>query len=530
MLILSNIDGHTLDSSCGQFDAVAIADGRIVATGTAADLFDRYRQSHPECLDGQGAVVMPGFIDSHLHVSGVASSLSELDVSDASSVDDLLGRITEYARTREPHQWIVGGGFDENRFPDSQLPTLAELDQAVGDTPLFLARVCRHVYLANSAAFAAAGVSRETPDPIAGFFGRNAYGGWTGAVYEQAALPFMTVLPDRSDEEWVEIVSDALLQLARLGITEIHSDDCRYLGGLLRTRTILTRAQQRVPIRIHELLSLEDWRQERLLQTSLPTRTEDELLAFGAVKLFADGSFGGRTAWLKEPYADASHTGQPTYTKTELLRLVEAIHADGFAVAIHAIGDAALDAVLDALEIHPPRSGALPDRIVHASLFSEEAAARAAKLAAVIDVQPRFIPSDLPWLSERLGSYRVRRAYPLRSLLQAGLMLAGGSDAPVEAASPLLGMHAAATRRVPGQTEVYGADENLTIDQAICLYCEGGAAARGKNKRALEPGSVADLVLLSRNPFECQNADELLQIQILGTVVAGRPVYWAARE
>ncbi len=494
-------------------------------------MFDRYRQLRPERLDAHGAVVLPGFIDSHLHVSGVASSLAELDVSDAHSVDDLLDRIAVYARTRAPGQWIVGGGFDENRFPESRLPTLAELDEASSAAPLFLARACRHVYLANSAAFAVAGVRRDSPDPDAGFFGRDARGEWTGAVYEQAALPFFAVLPDRSDDEWVEILSRALSQLARLGITEIHSDDCRYLGGLLRTRTLLSRAQQRAPIRIHELLSFEDWRQGRLTRTPLPVRTEDGLLSFGAVKLFADGSFGGRTAWLKEPYEDAPHAGQPTYTSMELRRLVEAIHTDGFAVAIHAIGDAALDAVLDALEAHPPASDAiLPDRIVHASLFSEEAAARAARLAVAIDVQPRFITSDLPWLRERIGAHRVRRAYPFRSLLQAGLKLAGGSDAPVEPASPLLGMHAAATRRILGHAEVHGADESLTVDQAVRLYTTGGAVARGGDKRAFEPGSPADLVLLARNPLGCQDADELPQIQILGTVVAGRPVYWAARE
>ncbi len=494
-------------------------------------MFDRYRQAHPELLDARGAVALPGFIDSHMHVSGVASSLAELDVADALSIDDLLGRIAVYARSREPGQWIVGGGFDENRFPERRLPTLAELDQATGNTPLFLARVCRHVYLANSAALAAAGVSREASDPVAGSFGRDARGEWTGAVYEQAALPFLAALPDRSDEEWIEILSNALTQLARLGITEIHSDDCRYLGGLLRTRNLLSRAQQKTPIRIHELLSLEDWRQGRLSQTPLPIGTEDGLLTFGAVKLFADGSLGGRTAWLKEPYLDAPHAGQPTYTRTELGQLVEAIHADGLAVAIHAIGDAALDAVLDALEAHPSAPGAmLPDRIVHASLFSEEAVARAAKLAVVIDVQPRFITSDLPWLRERLGSHRVKRAYPFRSLLQAGLKLAGGSDAPVEPASPLLGMHAAATRRILGQTGVDGGHETLTIEQAIELYTKDGAVARGGDKRTLEPGSPADLVLLSRDPFDCLDADELLEMQIMGTFVAGRPVYWAARE
>lgn len=518
-----------LGAAEGGADAVYTENGIIRAIGESRELELQLTGRTYETVDWAGAYVLPGLTDSHLHLSMQGVKLAALDFSETSSAQQMLAQIRERASATPRGEWIFGLNWNENAFTPASAPTLAELDEAAGDHPMYLTRTCFHAFLANSEAFRRAGLSAETPDPPSGAFGRDEAGGLNGWVYEEASKLLTRVQPEPDYAERKSAIRRACEYALSLGLTAAHTEDLRYLGGIDVMRRIHRELREEgLFFRSHQLIFHDYLDEAEAL--GLRAGEGDEWLRIGAIKIFSDGAIGGRTAMLNAPYHDAPETsGMAIHAKSELYALTARVRALGFPIAVHAIGDGAADLTLGAMEAYPLAGiTALPDRFIHAQVLDAKLLARMTKLPLIADIQPRFVVSDFPWVLERVGPQRTEYLYAWKKLIDAGVVCAGGSDAPIEPLNPLLGLHAAVTRRRPDSAvpaEGYLPQERLSLEQALGLFTEGSAlaAAESRERGRLQEGFAADFTVLDRDIAE--NEESLLRAQAVMTVVNGRVAY-----
>lgn len=514
-------------------NAVYTENGFIRAVGTTSELELQLSGRDYKTVDWNGAYVLPGLTDSHMHLSMQGMKLSALDFSDTLSKDRMLRQIRERAQQTPDGEWIFGLNWNENAFSPALAPTLAELNEAAGQHPLYLTRTCFHAFLANTEAFRRAGVNDETPDPPSGAFGRDESGRLNGWIYEEACKLLIAVQPEPNYAAKKATIRSACEYALSLGLTAAHTEDLRYLGGIdimrrihreLREEGILFRSHQLI---FHDYLD----EAERL---GLTAGDGDEWLRVGAVKIFSDGAVGGRTALLNAPYHDAPHTsGMAIHSAERLHRLTSRARSLGFPIAVHAIGDGAADLTLAAMEKFPLAGAGitnLPDRFIHAQVLDAELLHRMTKLQLIADIQPRFVASDFPWVLDRVGPERTDYLYAWKKIIDAGVICAGGSDAPIEPLNPLLGFHAAMTRRRPDLAEPvegYLPEERLSLEQSLWLFTEGSAlaAAEETERGRLHEGFAADFTVLDRDIAESEQS--LLQAKALMTVVNGQVAYRA---
>lgn len=535
MWMLTHANGYSLDvrggAQGGRFDAIVMDSDRIVAVGSGQELTLQFGGRVDKVLDVGGATVVPGLVDSHLHVSAYGQQALRLNLVGTRSKAELLTNIRNWAAQLPATAWVVGGGWDDNRFVDKQLPSMAELNEAAGGRPLVLTRICCHAYLANEAAFFAAGLGENPANPADGAFGRDAAGRLNGLVYENAAKPLLAVIPPFTREDWYKALKLAMQSALAAGLTAVHTDDTRALGNFTDVWQLyhhLTH-DDGVFLRVHELV---DWSvMDEVLQVRPQLPQPDLWLEQGAAKLFSDGALGGRTAWFSQPYSDAPDTsGTPMYTQEELNWRVRHAHEQGFPVAIHAIGDAALDATLTAMELAP--AVAQRDRLIHAENIRPDLLARmvARKNQMIVDIQPRFVCSDFPWVLERVGPARAPYVCAWKTMQEAGLWLCGGSDAPIEPFEPLLGIHAAVTRRPPFEARTgYAMEQALSPLDAVRLFGHSACVANHSEhqKGQLLPGWLADLTILDKDIVNPNDVNEIRDAKVLYTVVGGHIAYAA---
>jgi predicted amidohydrolase YtcJ len=529
--MLKNANGYTLDGTGRTFDAVVVDEDRIVAVGSGPDLALQCAGRIDRVLDVAGATVLPGFVDSHLHVSGVGEQSLQLDVTGVRHRRELLERIAAYANQLAKDAWILGGGWNENQWEDKTLPSIEELDAAAGGRPLLLYRICHHVYLANTAAFAAAGLDDHAANPPDGAYGRDAQGRLNGLVYDNASAPIWKAVPKRTYANWYKAFHAGMEAALRAGITAVHTDDVRGPQNFTVMWELYHRLihEDGVRLRVHALVDWHYLDECREAMTELPK--PNEWLELGDAKLFSDGALGGRTAWLLDDYADQpGWRGTPMYSREELVERVRMAHEKGFGAAIHAIGDAGLEATVAALEAAPPV--AMRDRIIHAEVVNPDLVQRMVQLGdrVVLDIQPRFTVSDFPWIIERIGAERARLACAWRTLKEAGLRLAGGSDAPIEPMEPLLGMHAAVVRRQPyADGPGFGLEQAFTPLEALKLFTHDACFANGAehSKGLIAPGYVADFTIVDRDIADPAQADDIRDARVLYTIVGGAVAYAA---
>jgi predicted amidohydrolase YtcJ len=512
----------------GNQAGIYVSDGIIRAVGDCRELQLQLSGRDYKTVDLQGQYVLPGLADSHMHLAALGEKLSKLDFSETACKDGMLRLIRSQAEVLPEGAWITGMNWDENRM-EGGAPGWEELNEAAGGHPLFLTRTCYHAFLVNGAAYERAGISAGAPDPSAGSFGRRADGGWDGWVYEEASEPFYRVQPVPSYRELKERVRLAASHALSLGLTAVHSEDWRALGSVDSLLRIFRELREEgVLLRTHQLLFHQS--SEELREAGLTFRSGDDWFRLGAMKLFADGALGGRTALLSRPYADdPGNCGMAMQSLEELSSMVRRLRLLGMPIAVHAIGDAGAELAIAAMEEHPARSGR--DRLIHAQLLTADLAARMRRLPLAVDIQPRFVASDFPWAEERVGQDRLEWFYAWRKLLGSGLRCAGGSDAPIEPLDPFLGLHAAVTRRKPGQTgSGYLPEERLTLGQALRLFTEGSAwaACEESERGRLAPGWKADLTVIDR-PVTDENPEDLLRVRPLMTVVNGEIAFQALR-
>ena len=517
-------------------EAVAIADGRILAVGSDAEM---RALSGPETVveDLGGATVMPGLIDAHNHLLMTGQILQQVQLYDCRSVDDILDRVRAAVEKAPPGTWILGRGWDESLLAERRHPTRHDLDRVAPDHPVVIHRVWNRL-VANSRAIALAGVSRETPDPpadqpYAGGFERDADGEPTGLFRDRAKELITSAVPAPTLDELVSAIETACREYNRLGITAVSEP-----GLSPEQMRAFHEAELRGVLTVRTAMSIAGWGfgaqkddaliRERVASVGVMGGFGDDLLWIDGVKLMPDGGAGDRTAKMYEPYeGEPDNRGTWTVPPDELVGHIQWAHEHGYAMDIHTCGDEAQDVAVAAFgkaqETCPnPR---LRHRVHHAYLPTEQALTTMAKHQIPAVVSNPFLWSLGESYITSLGRDRASRMMPMRTYLNRGVPLAGSSDSPVATHNPWIGIASAISRTTVQGTEL-GPDERLTPDEALQMYTTGGAFVihREATLGSIEPGRQADLIVLDYDPRERTPA-ELMGTEARATMVAGRWVH-----
>ncbi len=525
-LVLCNGDIHTMDTATPRVRAIAIAGDRILAVGSDDDMRALLAPGG-KVIDLHGHTVVPGFTDSHIHFLFYALSLKQVDLTGAPTLEEALALVAKRAKTMPPGRWIVGRGWDHSLWAGGRFPSRHDLDRVAPEHPVWLKRKCGHVGWANSLALEMAGITARTLDPPGGRIERDpATGEPTGLLFEDAAMGLIDrMLGKPSVDEAADVIKEAMGEAHRLGLVGIH----------VMEEEVSFRAFQKLradgELKLRVLMQIPEESLDAAVRLGLQSGFGDEWLRFGGVKLFSDGALGSHTAAMLEPYGDRPDDYGIVVLEPERLRhLADEASEAGIALFVHAIGDRANRNVLDAIE--STRSAGkglrLRHRIEHAQLLHPDDIPRLARLGVVASMQPIHATQDM-LLAERLWGERCAGAYAWRSLLDAGTVLAFGSDAPVEDPDVLKGIHAAVTRRradgSPGP-QGWHPEQRISVEEAVRAYTVGAAYASGEEtiKGTLSPGKLADLVVLSRDIFTIDPI-EILNTKVLATMIGGEFVH-----
>ncbi|HEX3129129.1 MAG TPA: amidohydrolase [Thermoanaerobaculia bacterium] len=506
-------------------EAIAVLDGKIVAVGSAARVA-KLAGPATRTIDLGGAFVVPGLIDTHTHFLSGGFQLAGVDLRRATSREDFVRRLGEFAAKQPKGRWINGGDWDHEAW-GGELPRRDWIDAVTPDNPVFVNRLDGHMALANSRALELAGVTRDTKDPDGGLIVRDRSGEPTGILKDEAMPLVARVQPAPSEAEQDEALDRALKHAASQGVTQVHH------MGTWDDLAVFRRAAVRgaLPLRAYAFVPLDTW--PRLAELVRKEGRGDDRLRWGGLKGYVDGSLGSTTAWFHEPYTDAPNTSGLVVTDpARLASDIRKADAAGLQVAVHAIGDRANDWILDTFA-HVEAANGPRDRrfrIEHAQHLSRAALPRFAALDVVASMQPYHAIDDGRWAEKRIGPERIRTTYAFRSLLDNKARLAFGSDWTVAPLSPLEGIYAAATRRTLDDRNPGGwvPDQKITVEEALRAYTAGGAWAGFQEDRlgTLETGRLADFVVLGADLFQIA-PEEIRNVRVLRTVVGGRDVYTA---
>lgn len=522
------IGGIVHTDSGAQEVAVAVSGGRIAALLSPREATSA-QQRRTEVIDLKGAHVFPGWIDAHLHLAGLGAALEQVDCTGLQSWQACIDRAAERARQTEGGRWILGRGWDQNLWKERAFPDRRELDRRVPNHPVLLRRIDGHAAIANSRALEIAGLSETSPDPPGGRLVHRPDGSLSGVLVDTAVELVERHIPAADAATIRRRLLRAARHLASLGLTQVH--DAGTTASELEVLLALE-AEGRLPLRVWVLLDGSD---PTLLQRWFsrgPLRDPERLVRIGGVKLYADGALGSRGALLGMEYADdPGNFGLAVTPQDELRRVIHDAERAGFQVAVHAIGDEAVHRVLDLFEeLGPDRCRRLRHRIEHSQVVRPADVFRYARLGVIASVQPTHCISDMAWAPQRLGRDRIAWAYRWRSLLDAGVRLAGGSDAPVEDADPRRGLFAARTRQREDGTppEGWNPAERLDSRESLLMFTEWAAEAAFAESFCgrIAPGMAADLTIVDRDLLTSP-AKDVLSLRVLRTVVAGRDT-WVA--
>jgi predicted amidohydrolase YtcJ len=508
-------------------EAVAVRDGRIVAVGTDESV-EPLIGSETRVVELEGRSLLPGFIDAHTHFIDGGFKLSGVDLRDASTPEEFARRIAAFAATVPAGTWITGGDWDHELW-GGELPRREWIDSVTPEHPVFVNRLDGHMALANTLAIRTAGIDEgttPTPDPSGGTIVRDPTTGEADGVFKDEAMGLVgAVLPDPSDREIDRALQAAAAHALERGVTQVH--DMGGWRGLEAYRRAYARGE--LPLRVYAVVPMASW--ERLRDYVAEHGRGDGWLWWGGLKAFVDGSLGSTTAWFHEPYEDEPETAGFMTTDSAALRSwIEEADAAGLHVIVHAIGDRANDWLLDVYRDVARAHGARDRRfrVEHAQHLSMGAPARFAGQDVIASMQPYHAADDGRWAEKRIGPRRIQTTYAFRTLLDAGVTLAFGSDWTVAPLDPVLGIDAAVTRRtIDGATPGgWVPAQRITLEETLRAYTSGAARAGFVEDRVgrLSEGMEADIVVMSDDLFSLE-PNALVQARVDMTVVGGRIAY-----
>jgi predicted amidohydrolase YtcJ len=516
----------TGDSARPWAAAVAIIGGSIAAVGDSAAVAARVGE-RTRVLSAGGGMVTPGLMDEHLHFVDGGFQLASVDLRPAESPADFIARLAAFAKEKKPGEWILGGDWDHERWPEAPLPRREWIDSVTPRNPVFVQRLDGHMGLANTAALRAAGITRATKDIRGGVIVRDRRTGEpTGVLKDEAMTPVYNVIPPPSDEQRDRALRRAMDHAVARGVTTVSHVSVPWadLGAYLR-------AKQAGDLQVRAALyfPLQDWR--RVADTVAKIGRGDDWVWIGGVKGYVDGSLGSTTALFYAPYNDDPSTSGVLVTPEDSLRhWIGSADSAGLQVVVHAIGERANGLLLDIYDSVAKAHGQRDRRfrIEHAQHLRRQDIDRIARTGVVASMQPYHVADDGRWAEKRIGPERIKTTYAFRSLLDRGAHLAFGSDWTVAPMDPLLGIWAAVTRRTLDGRNPGGwiPEEKITVEEALRAYTAGDAyGIFAENRRGkLVPGYQADLAVLdqdlTRIPLETID-----QVKVRATIVGGRVVF-----
>jgi predicted amidohydrolase YtcJ len=527
-LIITNANIYTADKQSPHTEAVAVIGDRIVAVGSRKEI-DSWRGPQTKVMDASGKLLLPGFNDAHVHFISGGAQLDQVNLNDAATPEEFAKRIGAQVNRTMKGEWVLGGDWDETKWPKAQLPTKELVDPVTGDTPIFINRYDGHQSLANSAAMKLAGVSAKTPDVPGGVIVHDASGDPTGIFKDAAQELINKAIPHMSHERRLRAARRALEHAASLGVTSVQHMNPEFSDVAVYSELA---EKGELTTRIYAVPMETNWQDQA--KVGIRRSWGSSYLRLGAVKGYADGSLGSRTAYMFEPFADdPSNRGllsdemNPPRAMRE--RLMEA-DAAGLQLRVHAIGDRAISMILDIFSDIESRHGYHDQRftIEHAQHMAEKDFERFTKLHVIASMQPYHAIDDGRWAEKRLGHDRARYSYAWRSFIDHGVTLAFGTDWSVAPLNPILGLYAAVTRATLDGKNPDGwiPEEKITLAEAVEAYTMGSAFAefQEREKGSITPGKLADMVILSDNIFDLK-PEAIQNAKVETTIVGGKVVY-----
>lgn len=536
-LVLMNAKIVTVDDKVPAASWLAVRGDRIAALGTAKNAYKRFVGEATRVIDLDGALAIPGLIESHGHFTSLGSSKMILDLTEARSWEEIVALVAEAARDAKPGDWIRGRGWHQDKWdavPEPHvngLPVHDALSRVTPNNPVLLTHASGHSSLANAKAMELSKITRTTTDPSGGEIIRDAKGNAIGAFLEtaQSLVRYQAVhdSPEEALEQARKQIELAVRECLVHGITTFHDAGTSFATvDLYKTMA----EEGALPIRLYVMLSAGN---RALAERGLSYRmigAVDNHLTVRAIKRLIDGALGAHGAWLLEPYADLpTSVGLNTEPVEALRETAKFAIENGFQLATHAIGDRGnretLDIYEEAFAAHSGKTG-LRWRIEHAQHLSLEDIPRFGRLGVIAAMQGIHCTSDAPWVFRRLGEKRAEEgAYVWRKLMDAGAVISNGTDVPVEPIDPMASFHASVTRRL-NDGSVFFADQRMTREEALRSYTINGAYAGFEEeiKGSLTPGKLADITVLSRDILTCPE-DDILTTEVLYTIIGGKVLY-----
>ena len=537
-MIITNAKVYTVNDGFSQGDAIVIKDGKITDI-TDSNSIEKMTGENTEVIDAEGNFVMPGFIEGHGHFSGLGYSLIYLNFLDSKSWDEILAMVEEKVKTAEPGEWIVGRGWHQEKWETTPLknvhgyPYHDELSKISPDNPVMLRHASGHGLFANAKAMEIAGVTKETPSPAGGEIVRGSNGEAIGVFEERAMGPIMAAYREYqeglSEEEvtalWYTAIEKAEEECIKKGVTSFQDAGSSFTE-LERYEGLATDGE----------LDLRLWAMARHGSETLKGKVGEyrkvgvgnDFFTCRAIKSEVDGALGAFGAWLLEPYNDKpGFVGQNTTDIYEVKKIADIALENDMQLCVHAIGDRANKVVVDLFEERissKPEGTDLRWRMEHAQHLDTADIPRFAELNIIASMQGIHCTSDAPFVEKRLGFVRAKYgAYPWRSLLDAGVVIANGTDAPVEDVDPIESFYASVTRKRIDNGFEFFPEQSMTREEAIYSYTLGNAFAAFEEeiKGSIEPGKYADLIILSEDLVNCTD-DEILDTKILTTIINGK--------
>jgi predicted amidohydrolase YtcJ len=527
-LIITNAKIWTVDKAHPTAQAVAVLGDRIIAVGSNADV-DVLRGHDTKVINAGGKLVLPGFNDAHVHFVSGGLQLESVQLNDATSKQEFVRRIAEQARKTPKGEWIQGGDWDETKWNPLSLPTKELIDPVTPDNPVFVSRYDGHSALANSAALRLAGVTSQTPDPPGGVIVRDPQGNPTGDLKDAATDLVFKVIPALSHEQRLRAVRRALEYAASLGVTSVQNMDPDY-ADIAAYAELLQNGELTTRIYAAPLIDQVDDQ----VKIGIRHAFGGPFLRIGAVKGFADGSLGSRTAYFFEPFSDepGNHglLGEGMQPLSLMRDRMMKADAAGLQICTHAIGDQAISIVLDLYTYVAKAHGEMDRRfrIEHAQHMAAKDFDRFAQLNVIASVQPYHAIDDGRWAEGYIGHDRASRTYAFRTFLNHGVHLAFGTDWDVAPLNPIFTIYAAVTRATLDGKNPNGwfPEQKLTVVEAVEAYTMGSAYAefQEKVKGSITPGKLADMVVLSDDIFSVDPA-KIRDVKVLKTIVGGKVVW-----
>ncbi len=527
---------YTMDSAGNTANAILVENGFIKAVGSSDKIFELVDENTNK-VDLEGKTIIPGLNDSHMHLMSIGMALEQVLLDNISSREELISLCKDFVLENEHVEWILGRGWNQSNFADQVMPDRFDLDKVTSEKPMFLRRACGHVGVANTKALELAGLmSKPVKQIVGGHIDLDDEGLPTGILRERAMGLVGNLIPNFTKEDYVRHIEKGAELAISYGLTSVQSDDLGSPDSSMeeKLKAYQEAVERGMRLRVnHQVRLSEPDEIEKYLKIKDKYSFPENTITYGPLKLMTDGSLGGRTAYMHAPYTDDPSTcGVSIMTQEEINEMYREGHKNNLQLSAHAIGDAAMQKLLNAFKEVIPNSkkeDARP-RIIHAQITNWHILEQMQEQGVICDIQPIFVPTDMKILEARLGKARAMQSYVWKTMRTMGIMTAGGSDAPVETCNPVLGLAAAVTRTdLEGKPQGgFMPDEKLSPYEAVDLFTNGSAFAEKseKIKGSLEVNKLADFIVLSDNIMEIES-QQIKDLKVLATYIGGECVYKA---